>query len=184
MADSAESTLSPPLSGNPQKPQRRRASPVSTDTENKLARAARSAQRLAQLSDAARDGTTLDLFPDDTARAEQQALNTDVRQGTLQGFELPDVVLAAAGAPAGVGFATTARSVRGGVAKGDAVAHDGQLSIDTDVCEPAPEAAVDTPTPSASLTASSVARNSAAVPLTRDIADTADPVLASDEDVA
>lgn len=141
MADSAESTISRPARA---RSQNRRTSTVSPETENKLARAARSAQRLAQLSDAARDGGTLDLFPDDTARAEQQAMSIDVRQGTLQGFELPDVVLAAAGAPDGVGFAAgsaegkaAARGARGAAASKDFAAaadpHDGQMVIDTEV---------------------------------------------------
>jgi hypothetical protein len=77
---------------------KRRQATVSTETENKLARAARSAQRLAQLSDASRDDSTLDLFPDDPTRATLEAMNIDIRQGTLHGFELPDVVLAAVGA--------------------------------------------------------------------------------------
>ncbi|BCG00996.1 hypothetical protein PPGU19_055640 [Paraburkholderia sp. PGU19] len=140
MADSAESTISRP---SRPRSQNRRTSTVSPETENKLARAARSAQRLAQLSDAARDGSTLDLFPDDTARAEQQAMSIDVRQGTLQGFELPDVVLAAVGAPDGVGFAAgvaepkaAARAVRGAAPSkdlaSDAMQHDGQMVIDTE----------------------------------------------------
>jgi hypothetical protein len=177
MADSEESILSPASAQQSGTLRKRRASPVSTETENKLARAARSAQRLAQLSDAAHGGFTLDLFPDDIARAEQQALNTDVRQGTLQGFELPDVVLAAASAPDRLGFsasAATARGARAGGAKSDAGAvnpHDGQLSIDTEVLEhappadnaPATPAAADTPPQSAPLIAASVARNSAAL---------------------
>lgn len=65
------------------------------DLEKKLARAARSAQRLAQLSDGARNGETLDLFAEDAERAHLQALNTDIRQGTFEGFELPEVFLAA-----------------------------------------------------------------------------------------
>ncbi|ACC73425.1 hypothetical protein PPMP20_16020 [Paraburkholderia phymatum] len=145
MADSAESTIARPVRARSQKP---RASTVSPETENKLARAARSAQRLAQLSDAARDHSTLDLFPDDIARAEQQALNIDVRQGTLQGFELPDVVLAAAGAPDGVGFAAGAGEGKGGRAARGAAAsknqpaaahlHDGQMVIDTEAIAPEP----------------------------------------------
>ncbi|WP_144138824.1 hypothetical protein [Paraburkholderia sp. BCC1884] len=96
MADSVASTQSqPPRAASKTK---RRQAAVSTETENKLARAARSAQRLAQLSDAARDDSTLDLFPDDPTRATLEAMNIDVRQGTLHGFELPDVVLAAVGA--------------------------------------------------------------------------------------
>ncbi|CAG9211091.1 conserved hypothetical protein [Paraburkholderia caribensis] len=148
MADSAESTISRPSRA---RSQNRRTSTVSPETEKKLARAARSAQRLAQLSDAARDGSTLDLFPDDTARAEQQAMSIDVRQGTLQGFELPDVVLAAVGAPDGVGFAagaegkTAARAMRGAAQPKDLAAgaglHDGQMLIDTEAGAPEPAAA-------------------------------------------
>lgn len=196
MADSAESTISRPSRA---RSQNRRTSTVSPETENKLARAARSAQRLAQLSDAARDGSTLDLFPDDTARAEQQAMSIDVRQGTLQGFELPDVVLAAVGAPDGVGFAAgvaegkaAARAVRGAAPLKDpaagAVAHDGQMVIDTEAgaLEPAvaegpmlaasadgevasaatkraQNAAPDAPTQAASLAAASVVRSVAAL---------------------
>jgi hypothetical protein len=95
MADSAASPPSrPPRAAS----SKQRQPTVSTETENKLARAARSAQRLAQLSGASRDDSTLDLFPDDPTRATLQAMNVDVRQGTLRGFELPDAVLAAVGA--------------------------------------------------------------------------------------
>lgn len=110
MADSAASTQSRPPRASSTKP---RANTVSTETENKLARAARSAQRLAQLSDASRDDSTLDLFPDDPTRATLEAMNIDIRQGTLHGFELPDVVLAAVGAGAsGDGLATTTSEAR------------------------------------------------------------------------
>jgi len=95
MADSAVSKQSRPERAASKK---RRQATVSTETEKKLARAARSAQRLAQLSDVARDDSTLDLFPDDPTRATLEAMNIDIRQGTLHGFELPDVVLAAVGA--------------------------------------------------------------------------------------
>jgi hypothetical protein len=95
MADSAASPQSRPARAASKKP---RQGAVSTETENKLARAARSAQRLAQLSGVARDDSTLDLFPDDPTRATLEAMNIDVRQGTLHGFELPDVVLQAVGA--------------------------------------------------------------------------------------
>ncbi|WP_236597604.1 hypothetical protein [Paraburkholderia kirstenboschensis] len=96
MADSAVSTQSRPRRDASTK--KRREATVSTETEKKLARAARSAQRLAQLSDVSRDDSTLDLFPDDPTRATLEAMNIDIRQGTLHGFELPDVVLAAVGA--------------------------------------------------------------------------------------
>jgi hypothetical protein len=95
MADSAASTQSSPRRAASKK---QRQGAVSPETENKLARAARSAQRLAQLSGVARDDSTLDLFPDDPTRAALEAMNIDVRQGTLHGFELPDVVLQAVGA--------------------------------------------------------------------------------------
>ncbi|ANB77423.1 hypothetical protein AYM40_21905 [Paraburkholderia phytofirmans OLGA172] len=109
MADSAASTQSRPQRAASKK---RRQATVSTETENKLARAARSAQRLAQLSDASRDDSTLDLFPDDPTRATLEAMNIDIRQGTLHGFELPDVVLAAVGAIDADGVALEARAAR------------------------------------------------------------------------
>ncbi|MFM0203900.1 hypothetical protein PQR53_29040 [Paraburkholderia fungorum] len=109
MADSAASTQSRPQRAASKK---RRQATVSTETENKLARAARSAQRLAQLSDASRDDSTLDLFPDDPTRATLEAMNIDVRQGTLHGFELPDVVLAAVGAIDADGALLDARAAR------------------------------------------------------------------------
>jgi hypothetical protein len=65
--------------------------------EDKLARAARSAQRLAQLSEVVRDENTPDLFAGDESRAVAAVLEIDARQGTLEGFELPPEVLAAAG---------------------------------------------------------------------------------------
>jgi hypothetical protein len=109
MADSAASTQSRPQRAASKK---RRQATVSTETENKLARAARSAQRLAQLSDASRDDSTLDLFPDDPTRATLEAMNIDVRQGTLHGFELPDVVLAAVGAIDADGLSLEAKAAR------------------------------------------------------------------------
>ncbi|CAB3761168.1 hypothetical protein [Paraburkholderia solisilvae] len=92
MADPAAPTTSRSSRSGSKEP--RTATAVSTDTENKLARAARSAQRLAELSDVPADDSTLDLFPDDPTRAALQAMNIDVRQRTLSGFELPDEVLA------------------------------------------------------------------------------------------
>jgi hypothetical protein len=94
MADSAASPKSRPRRSASTKP---RTATVSTETENKLARAARSAQRLAQLSDVPRDESTLDLFPDDPTRATLEAMTIDLRQGTLTGFELPAEVRAAVG---------------------------------------------------------------------------------------
>ena len=107
MADSAASTQSRTTRASSTK---RRANTVSTETENKLARAARSAQRLAQLSDASRDDSTLDMFPDDPTRATLEAMNIDIRQGTLHGFELPDVVLAAVGGTTSLDAAASASS--------------------------------------------------------------------------
>ncbi|MFL9963556.1 hypothetical protein PQR02_21280 [Paraburkholderia sediminicola] len=110
MADSVASTQSRPRQAASKK---RRQATVSTETENKLARAARSAQRLAQLSGGSRDDSTLDLFPDDPTRATLEAMNIDIRQGTLHGFELPDVVLAAVGAmDAGDGTSLDAKGAR------------------------------------------------------------------------
>src|ERR1700754_4165623 len=97
MADPAASTTSRSSPAGSKKP---RPAAGSTQSENKLARAARSAQRLAELSDVPADDSTLELFPDDPARAALEAMNIDVRQGTLTGFELPDEVLAAVEAAA------------------------------------------------------------------------------------
>jgi hypothetical protein len=94
MTDSAASPQSKPRRAASKK---QRQGAVSTETENKLARAARSAQRLAQLSSGSGDDSTLDMFPDDPTRATLEAMNIDVRQGTLDGFELPEVVLQAVG---------------------------------------------------------------------------------------
>jgi hypothetical protein len=119
MADSVASRQSQPSRAASKK---RRQATVSTETENKLARAARSAQRLAQLSGASRDDSTLDLFPDDPTRATLEAMNIDIRQGTLHGFELPDVVLAAVGAiDVGDGALLDAKAARRAsrVARGD-----------------------------------------------------------------
>jgi hypothetical protein len=94
------------------------ASSVSAETENKLARAAQSAQRLAQLSDAPHNDGTLDLFPDDPTRALVESMTIDVRQGTLSGFELPEVVRAAVEAAQGATRASTPTTPRrGGRAK-------------------------------------------------------------------
>ncbi|HEY2022852.1 hypothetical protein [Paraburkholderia sp.] len=95
MTDSVASPQSRPRRAASKK---QREGDVSTETENKLARAARSAQRLAQLSGVSGDDSTLDMFPDDPTRATLEAMNIDVRQGTLDGFELPEVVLQAVGA--------------------------------------------------------------------------------------
>jgi hypothetical protein len=104
MADPAAPTTSRPTRSGAKAPRTPAApSTVSTETENKLARAARSAQRLAELSDVPADDSTLDLFPDDPTRAALEAMNIDVRQGTLTGFELPDEVLAAVEAAAADG---------------------------------------------------------------------------------
>ncbi|WP_133646621.1 hypothetical protein [Paraburkholderia flava] len=116
MTDSADPAASPTTRSRRAGATQAQPSPVSTDTENKLARAARSAQRLAQLSDVPADDSTLDLFPDDPTRATLQAMNIDVRQGTLSGFELPDVVRVAVGvsdhATPGVDTKTARRATR------------------------------------------------------------------------
>lgn len=67
----------------------------------------RPAQRLASVQRPRSFGVpygapTLDLFADDAERATLQAMNTDVRQGTLAGFELPEVFMAAVSATADV----------------------------------------------------------------------------------
>jgi hypothetical protein len=131
MADPADSTDSatPRRSrGAGNAPRKRRAaaasssaSSISAETENKLARAVQSAQRLAQLSDVPRDDSTLDLFPDDPTRALVESMTIDVRQGTLSGFELPAVVRAAVEAAHGANPAPApVVSKRAGRSKGTA----------------------------------------------------------------
>jgi hypothetical protein len=78
------------------------ASKSPSDAENKLARAARSARRLAQLSQFSHGAQTLDLFAEDTERVLLQATNTDPRQGTLAGFELPEAFMATVCATSGI----------------------------------------------------------------------------------
>jgi hypothetical protein len=92
-----------------------------TDAETKLARAARSAQRLALLSRAPYGAPTLDLFAEDAERATLQALNTDIRQSTLPGFELPEVFMAAVSATAeGDDQPASSRAARRGPLSADA----------------------------------------------------------------
>ncbi|WP_087049215.1 hypothetical protein [Caballeronia ptereochthonis] len=100
MPDSAVNRNPDTLTGDTAAKSRRRAADTPAaqdiaDTEKKLARAARSAQRLVRLSEDPRSGETLDLFAEDAERAHLQAMNTDIRQGTFEGFELPEVFLAA-----------------------------------------------------------------------------------------
>ncbi|SAL03593.1 hypothetical protein AWB81_06453 [Caballeronia arationis] len=99
---------------------------VSNDAEKKLARAARSAQRLAQLTSDPRSEGTLDLFAEDIERATFQAMNTDIRQGTLAGFELPDVFMAAVQSGAGSDAVQARRAGRTGAA----VANDATLDVE------------------------------------------------------
>jgi hypothetical protein len=96
MPDSAVKNVSPPVkSARPSRRTGDASANSSTDIDKKLDRAARSAQRLAQRSSAPAGDTTLDLFAEETQRATFQAMNTDIRQGTLAGFELPEVFMAA-----------------------------------------------------------------------------------------
>jgi hypothetical protein len=89
--------------------------PVESDADAKLARAARSAQRLASLSCAPYGAPTLDLFAEDSERATLQVLNTDIRQSTLPGFELPEAFMAAVSATASADEGSSVRPVRSGV---------------------------------------------------------------------
>ncbi|WP_232470924.1 hypothetical protein [Caballeronia hypogeia] len=59
------------------------------------------------------------MFAEDAERAHQQALNTDIRQGTFEGFELPDVFLAAVQSTCGTAtpeLAASKRPARGSTA--------------------------------------------------------------------
>lgn len=96
-AVNATSRATEPQASDSDQPASERGSqlfPSTAEAENKLARAARSAQRLARLSQMPRGAETLDLFAEDTERILLQATNTDLRQGTLAGFELPGAFMA------------------------------------------------------------------------------------------
>ncbi|MFK4445006.1 hypothetical protein ABH944_005271 [Caballeronia udeis] len=104
--------------------------PAESDADAKLARAARSAQRLAQLSRAPYGAPTLDLFAEDAERATLQALNTDIRQTSLPGFELPEVFMAAV--PADDSVPASARPLRGGALSSVAALRDDAAAMQTD----------------------------------------------------
>ncbi|SOE93255.1 hypothetical protein SAMN05414139_06031 [Burkholderia sp. D7] len=104
--------------------------PAESDADAKLARAARSAQRLAQLSRAPYGAPTLDLFAEDTERATLQALNTDIRQTSLPGFELPEVFMAAV--PADDSVPASARPLRGGALSSVTALRDDAAAMQTD----------------------------------------------------
>jgi len=111
--------------------------PAESDADAKLARAARSAQRLASLSRVPYGAPTLDLFAEDAERATLQVLNTDIRQSTLPGFELPDAFMAAVSATASAdeGSSASVRPVRSGVVSAG-------LSEASDIAAPRDDAAV------------------------------------------
>lgn len=88
---------------------------VSGDAEKKLARAARSAR----LTSAVRSDATPDLFAEDIERATFQAMNTDIRQGTLAGFELPEVFMAAVQSGVGGEGSQARRAIRAGTSVAD-----------------------------------------------------------------
>jgi hypothetical protein len=94
-----------------------------SDADAKLARAARSAQRLAMLSRAPYGAPTLDLFAEDAERATLQAMNTDIRQSSLPGFELPEVFMAAV--PGEDGSSGAVRGLRSGALSGDGLVFSG-----------------------------------------------------------
>jgi hypothetical protein len=111
--------------------------PAESDADAKLARAARSAQRLALLSRAPYGAPTLDLFAEDAERATLQALNTDIRQSSLPGFELPEVFMAAVPGEDGSSGAVRAwrsgaLSVDGSVVSGVAVSRENAAAMQTD----------------------------------------------------
>lgn len=137
-------------------------SSISVDTEHRLARAAQSAQRLAELSDAPRDGDTLDLFPDDRRRALAlvESMSIDVRQGTLTGFELPAGVLAAVEAAHG-GSSAPAGSRRAAQVK--AVAREGAVDGGATEVDGAGEPVGDRAAPGANRGASSAVADDGAV---------------------
>jgi hypothetical protein len=98
----------------PESPRR----PAESNADAKLARAARSAQRLALLNRAAYGAPTLDLFAEDAERATLQALNTDIRQASLPGFELPEAFMAAVPATVEESASASVRALRSGAFSG------------------------------------------------------------------
>jgi hypothetical protein len=111
--------------------------PAESDADAKLARAARSAQRLALLSRAPYGAPTLDLFAEDAERATLQALNTDIRQSSLPGFELPEVFMAAVpgedgSSGAGRAWRSGALSVDGSAVSSVAVSREDAAATQTD----------------------------------------------------
>ncbi|CAG4898331.1 hypothetical protein R69919_02451 [Paraburkholderia gardini] len=159
MADSADLAASPNSRARRASSAKRGETTVSTETENKLARAARSAQRLAQLSDVPRDDSTFDLFPDDPTRATLEAMTIDTRQGTLTGFELPAEVLAAVGITdeddALAGESKPARRVTRAANIDEATSLSRQASVLDERVEPSiGDAAVDTTGPARAIATS------------------------------
>ncbi|SAL19749.1 hypothetical protein AWB64_01355 [Caballeronia sordidicola] len=67
--------------------------PAAMDSGARFVRAGRSAQRPTP-PPVPYGAPTLDLFAEDAERAMLQALNTDIRQCMLPGFELPEVFMA------------------------------------------------------------------------------------------
>jgi hypothetical protein len=118
--------------------------PAESEADAKLARAARSAQRLALLSRVPYGAPTLDLFAEDVERATLQVLNTDIRQSTLPGFELPEAFMAAVSATASAdeGSSASVRPVRSGVVSAG-------LSEAPEIAAPRDDAAVQTATQTA-----------------------------------
>jgi hypothetical protein len=108
------------------------SSGAQAEAESKLARAARSARRLAHLSQMPRGTDTLDLFAEDTERVLFQATNTDLRQGTLAGFELPDAFMAAVCATSGIDDSVSATRPARGSPELD---HEAPVQIDLPVDE-------------------------------------------------
>jgi hypothetical protein len=143
VADSADAAGSRRTDGASASPSRSASAgrPAESDADAKLARAARSAQRLALLSRAPYGAPTLDLFAEDAERATLQALNTDIRQSSLPGFELPEVFMAAV--PGEDGSSGAVRAWRNGalsveeaaVSSDDAVAQTDSQTADAATLE-------------------------------------------------
>jgi hypothetical protein len=75
------------------------------------------------LSRAPYGAPTLDLFAEDAERATLQALNTDIRQSSLPGFELPEVFMAAV--PGEDGSSGAVRGLRSGALSGEGLVFSG-----------------------------------------------------------
>jgi hypothetical protein len=105
---------------------------IQVDSDSKPSHVSRPVQRSATNGRAPYGAPTLDLFAEDTERATLQALNTDIRQCMLPGFELPEVFMAAVEAVSAMansdGHLALLRAARRDLVQDDAADHTSRES--------------------------------------------------------